>query len=76
MAQLLVRDLDSDTIQRLKVSARQHGRSLQGEVKVILVNAAVFSLPEARAVSAQWHKRLAGRSVSDSAKLLREDRQR
>ena len=76
MAQILVRDVDARIVERLKTQARRHGRSLQGEVKVILVNAAAFSLPEARAVSAQWHKRLAGRSVSDSAKLLREDRQR
>ena len=36
MAQLLVRDLEKETIERLKMRAKQHNRSLQGEVKLIL----------------------------------------
>jgi plasmid stability protein len=76
MAQLLVRDVDPDTIDRLKARARRYGRSLQGEVKVILIEATTLSLPEARAASARWQKRLAGRAASDSAALIREDRTR
>ena len=52
MAQLFVRDLDTKTVERLKTRAKQHGRSLQGEVKVILIEATALSLREARGVSA------------------------
>ncbi len=76
MAQILVRDLDMSILERLKAQARQHGRSLQGEVKVILIEAATLSLREANAVSTRWQKRLAGRVLSDSAHLIREDRNR
>ncbi len=40
MAQLLVRDLDPAVVARLKEKARQNRRSLQGEVKAILEEAA------------------------------------
>lgn len=76
MAQLLVRDLDIETINRLKARAKRYGRSLQGEVKVILIDAMTLSMAEARAASAQWQKRLAGRVRGDSAVLIREDRTR
>ncbi len=39
MAQILVRDVGQETLEQLKARARQHGRSLQGEVKVILIDA-------------------------------------
>ena len=67
MAQLFVRDLDLKTVERLKARAKDHGRSLQGEVKVILIEATALSLREARGVSAQWQKRLGGRSMSRPA---------
>ena len=76
MAQILVRDLDREMLQRLKERARQHGRSLQGEVKVILVEATDLSVTEARAVSERWRKRFSARALSDSAVLIREDRTR
>ncbi len=76
MAQLLVRELDTSTLERLKTLARQHGRSLQGEVKMILIQAIDLSLREADKVSAQWQKRLAAHAFGDSADLIREDRTR
>ncbi len=76
MPQLLVRDLDLGTIARLKASARQHGRSLQGEVKAILQEATTFSIAQAQKVSEQWHRRLGGGAYSDSAGVIREDRER
>ena len=76
MSQLLVRDLTAETIQRLKDRARRHGRSLQGEVKVILEAAASLSPDEARLVAEGWRERLAGQPHSDSAELVREDRGR
>jgi plasmid stability protein len=76
MAQVLVRDLDPETLEHLKSRAKLHGRSLQGELKVILESAAVLSMSEARQTSERWRQRLAGRVASDSGDLLREDRDR
>ncbi len=76
MAQILVRDVGMNIVERLKAQARQHGRSLQGEVKMILIEAADFSLREASTVSRRWHTRLGGQMLSDSARLIREDRNR
>ena len=76
MSSILVRDLDTKIVNRLKTIAKQHGRSLQGEVKAILTEAASFLTSEAAAVSAKWHKTFTGRNFSDSAALIREDRNR
>ena len=76
MAQLLVRDLEKETIDRLKMRAKQHDRSLQGEVKLILQNAAKLSMTEASSIARDWQKRLAGRKFSDSSFLIREGRGR
>ena len=77
MPQLLVRDMDADTIGRLKTRAKEHQRSLQGEVKAILEEAAArMTMSEFRAAMERWQKRLKGRRFSDSAKLIREDRDR
>ena len=76
MAEVLVRDLEPETIERLKLRARQHGRSLQGEVKAILEAAAPLSMSEARELAEYWQRRLAGQIEGDSSDLLREDRER
>jgi plasmid stability protein len=39
MAQVLVRQLDEKVVDRLKRRAKEHGRSLQSEVKTILEEA-------------------------------------
>ncbi|NPV07728.1 MAG: Arc family DNA-binding protein [Anaerolineae bacterium] len=76
MTDLLVRGLDSDIVERLKERARRHGRSLQSEVKAILEAAASYTMSEARAVSDEWQRRLAGATYSDSAEAIRADRER
>jgi plasmid stability protein len=76
MAQILIRDLDDETVKRLKERARRHGRSLQGEAKLILTQAAGLSLGEARELARQRQQKLAGRPFPDSTELIREDRQR
>ena len=76
MAELLIRNLEPEVIKRLKLRAKQHHRSLQGELKSIVEAATKMSMEEARKASNAWHKRLSSRSFSDSAKLLREDRDR
>ncbi len=76
MAQLLVRELSTDTVERLKHRAQRHGRSLQGEVKIILESAAKLSMAETRQIAAQLRQSLEGRIQGDSADLIREDRDR
>ncbi|HET6520653.1 MAG TPA: hypothetical protein VFG47_12670 [Geminicoccaceae bacterium] len=77
MAQVLVRDLDERTVERLKERARTHGRSLQREAKAILEEAAnAPTVEEARAAAERVRRRFAGRTFSDSAELIREDRER
>ena len=76
MPQLLVRDLDIGTVERLKQRAQRHGRSLQGEVKAILQAAATFSMSEAGSVADGWQRSLAGGVYRDSAETIREDRER
>jgi len=77
MAQVLVRDLDADVVERLKDRARRHDRSLQKEAKAILEDAASrYTMEEAREAANRVRRRLAGRTFSDSAELIREDRER
>ena len=73
--QLSVRNLDEDTIKRLKALAKQHGRSPQGQVKIVLEEAAMLSANEVSAIVEKWQKRFAGKRFSDSTRILREDRQ-
>ena len=76
MAQVLVRDLKSDVVARLKARAEQRGRSLQTELKDILEQASRQSALDARTLAARIRRQLAGRKHSDSAQLLAEDRAR
>ncbi|MCC7408482.1 MAG: hypothetical protein IT442_10445 [Phycisphaeraceae bacterium] len=75
MPDLLIRNLDDQTLKRLRRRARDAGRSLQSETRLILEKAAGRSLDESLQVAASWRKRLGKRST-DSAAILREDRQR
>jgi len=74
MANVFIRDLDDDVLKQLKAAAKAHGRSLQAEIRDVLGNAGARNLAETRRVSAQWLKRLRNSSKSDSAALIREDR--
>ena len=76
MAQILVRDLSPDTVTRLKDRATRNGRSLQGEAKLVLEAAAGLSMTEAREVARRIRQSLEGKMTSDSADLVREDRER
>jgi antitoxin FitA len=77
MAQVLVRQLDEKVVDRLKKRAREHGRSLESEVRTILEEA-VPDYEGAWKRIEQFHNRLrkSGRKFSDSAELIREDRDR
>ena len=77
MAQILVRDLDEAVVVRLKERARDNHRSLQGEVKAILEEAAGQATnAEIEAILDRWQRywQQQGKTFSDSAELIREDR--
>jgi antitoxin FitA len=76
VAQVLIRDLDAKVVQKLKHRARERGRSLEAELRVILEQAAGSSLADARTLAARLRRRLRGRTHSDSAVLVAEDRRR
>jgi plasmid stability protein len=76
MTRLLVRDLNPKVVARLEVRARSYGRSLQEEAKAILEAAAPLPMEEAYQIALESQRRFAGRMTSDSAELLREDRDR
>lgn len=77
MAQLLVRDIDSEIIERLKSRAKQHKRSLQGEAKSILEEAArKMTTEEALERARKIRESFGGKTFSDSAEMIREDRER
>ena len=77
MAEILVRDLDTKVVTRLKARAKTHGRSLQGEVKAILEREASGpSATERLKLIEKWQKHFSGRLFSDSTDMIREDRNR
>ena len=76
MAQVLVRNLTEKTLARLKHRARDHGRSLQSELRQILEQAASSDMLEASRLARRIRRELAGREHSDSAELVAEDRGR
>jgi hypothetical protein len=85
MTQLLLENLNPVLINQLETLAKLHGRSLQEEIKHILQQAAQSQLRfyrtegdigKAREAVARSRVRYAGCSFSDSAELIREDRDR
>jgi len=74
MANILVRNLDDEVLKQLKSAAKAHGRSLQAEIHHVLRSAGARRLAETRRLSTQWLKRLGGSRQTDSATLIREDR--
>jgi len=79
MAQVIVRNLEKHIVESLKAKASRHGRSLEAELRVILEKAAaenVIDIVEARARADRIREGLTGPPHSDSAQLIREDRDR
>jgi plasmid stability protein len=76
MAQILVRHLSPDVLALLKQRASRNGRSLEAELRVVLERAARQDVVAAAARAADIRASLAGRTHTDSAVLVREDRDR
>jgi len=78
VSDILIRGVDSKILSRLKARAKRNGRSLQGEAKLILENAAGnLTLKEALDVAAKWRKKwkAEGKIFSDSTEIIRELRE-
>ncbi|MDI6722524.1 MAG: hypothetical protein QMD97_03125 [Candidatus Aenigmarchaeota archaeon] len=76
MSQLLIRNLEDETIELLKNQAKLHNRSLQGEVKQILEENVKMSIKDARIKARKIRASFGKKMFSDSANLIREDRNR
>jgi plasmid stability protein len=77
MADILIRRLPKEVVSRLKKRAASKGRSLQAELKEVLVDAArPNDLAKVREIARQLRLRTKGRPQTDSVDLLREDRDR
>ena len=78
MKQVLIRELEDEVIEALKERAKRNQRSLQGELKVIVTQAAQASRinPALLARIDALRNKLKGRKHTSSVKLLREIRGR
>ena len=74
MPNVLIRDLDDEVLKQLKAAAKANHRSLQAEIHEVLRRANTRNLAETRRISARWLKHLSGFNHSDSADLIRKDR--
>lgn len=78
MPDVLVRNIEDEVLQGLKDRAKQNGRSLQSELKLLFRsliendNHQIFSDEE---TAAKIKESLRGGNFSDSAEMIREDRQ-
>ncbi|MEZ5536698.1 MAG: Arc family DNA-binding protein [Thiolinea sp.] len=78
MSQLLIRNLEAETVEKLKARAKNNHRSLQAEVQLILEQAARIQPGDFWKNANYMRSRLQATdgTFSDSAELLREDRDR
>ena len=77
MGQVLVRELDDAVIERLKQRAQIHHRSLEAELREILEQVSrQVDVATSRDLADRIRHKLEGRTHSDSAELIREDRER
>ena len=78
MANLTVRNLDVEIIASLKAQAKANHRSLEGEIRHVLVQQVLRStrLEEFRERTARLHSLTEDLPQTDSVALIREDRDR
>lgn len=76
MAQVLVRDLPDDVVERLKRKAAADGRSLEAHLRTVLEEAARFDRAEYLALADEVADSTRGRTTSDSTDLVRASRER
>lgn len=75
MPSVLVRDVETMVLEKLKSRAAKSGHSLQSEMQIILINAVNRAEPLSELETARKiRESLRIKNQSDSAELLREDR--
>jgi plasmid stability protein len=74
MAQVLVRNLPDDVVARLKARAARARRSLEQELRLILIDAARAGREEVLADMDRIRAMTPNVPQTDSAELIREDR--
>jgi plasmid stability protein len=75
MATIIIRNLDDEVAERLKLQARLRGTSVEQEARRLLTEGTKLSRKEIAAEAAAMRARLPRASVS-SVDLIREDRDR
>jgi plasmid stability protein len=73
---VLIEDVSEATIALLRRRAERHGRTLEEEVRQIIEASANGDFKEDRVGVEEMRAMLGGRRFSDSAELIREDRDR
>jgi plasmid stability protein len=77
MPSVLVRDVETTVLEKLKSRAAKSGRSLQSEMQIILISAVNRAEPLSELETARKiRESLRVKNQSDSTELLREERQR
>jgi len=76
MAQVLIRDVGEDVVERLRRRAKRSGRSLEAELRLVLSRAADEDYDSTRSAIERVRALFEGRCFSDSTELVREDRDR
>ena len=76
MRELQLQDLNEETWAQMEYLAALHGRTLQEQITAMLEEATrVFTPEDALLVALHWQRKLGDRTFSDSADLIREDRE-
>jgi plasmid stability protein len=76
MPDVLVRNVDKEVLKKLRIRAERNGRSLQNELMDVFGSIADAESSSDASAAARIKKALRGRTFSDSAASLREDRSR
>lgn len=84
MAEILLENIEPKLLEKLEMLAQQHGRSLQAELKHILEQVTQTEIAQTKSIdmssvrekAARIRQQLTGQIHTDSAQLLREDRDR
>ena len=76
MAQVLIRDIAPDLVEKLKARAQRNHRSLEAELRVICTEAVRTPAGAIEEDLERVRALFSGRTFSDSAVLLRDDRGR
>ena len=76
MKAISIRNVPDQLYAGLQAMAKKNRRSLQEQIKLILEQEVKMSNRSFLAGAAEWRRRLEGRNLSDTVKLVREDRER